>query len=79
MGHSNLAVYPSMLLTTVFTSFDISLRLDFGINPAAGKISLGYTCCAWAGGTESQFVVKREFIRELHNTSLKFNIRVKIL
>jgi hypothetical protein len=23
-----------------------------------------YTCCAWAGGTESQFVVKREFIHE---------------
>ncbi len=23
-----------------------------------------YTRCAWAGGTESQFVVKREFIRE---------------
>ncbi len=21
-------------------------------------------CCAWAGGTESQFVVKREFIHE---------------
>jgi hypothetical protein len=35
--------------------------------------------CAWAGGTESQFVVKREFIHYLHNTSSKFNIRVKIL
>ena len=30
----------------------------------------------WAGGTESQFVVERKFICELHNTSLKFNIRV---
>jgi hypothetical protein len=38
-----------------------------------------YTCCAWAGGTESQFVVERKFIRELHNTSSKFNIKVKIL
>ncbi len=38
-----------------------------------------YTRCAWAGGTESQFVVERKFICELHNTSLKFNIRVKIL
>ncbi len=37
-----------------------------------------YTRCAWAGGTESQFVVKRESIRELHNTSLKFIIRVEI-
>jgi hypothetical protein len=33
----------------------------------------------WAGGTESHFVVERIFIRELHNTSSKFNIRVKIL
>ncbi len=38
-----------------------------------------YTCCAWAGGTESQFVVERKVIRDLYNTSLKFNIRVKIL
>jgi hypothetical protein len=38
-----------------------------------------YTCCAWAGGTESQFVVERKFICDSHNTSLKFNIRVKIL
>ncbi len=38
-----------------------------------------YTHCAWARGTESQFVVDRKFIRELYNTSLKFNIRVKIL
>ncbi len=37
------------------------------------------TRCAWAGGTESQFVVERKFMCELHNTSLKFNIRVKIL
>ncbi len=39
-----------------------------------------YTRCTWAGGTESQlFVVERKFICELYNTSLKFNIRVKIL
>jgi hypothetical protein len=38
-----------------------------------------YTCCAWAGRTESLFVIERKFIRVLHNTSLKFNIRVKIL
>ncbi len=34
-----------------------------------------YTRCAWAGGTKSQFVVERKFIRDSHNTSLKFNIR----
>ena len=28
---------------------------------------------------EIQFVVKRKFIHELHNTSSKFDIRVKIL
>jgi hypothetical protein len=38
-----------------------------------------YTCCAWAGGTESQFVAERKLICELHNTSSKFDIRVKIL
>jgi hypothetical protein len=38
-----------------------------------------YTRCAWAGGTKSQFVVERKFIHDSHNTSLKFNIRVKIL
>ncbi len=38
-----------------------------------------YTCCTWAGGTESQFGVERKLICELHNTSLKFNIRVEIL
>ncbi len=49
-------------------------------NPPLGGISeFSYTHCAWAGGTESQFVVERKFIRELHNTSLKYNIRVKIL
>ncbi len=38
-----------------------------------------YTCCAWAGGTKSQFVVEGKFIRDSYNTCLKFNIRVKIL
>jgi hypothetical protein len=37
-----------------------------------------YTCCVWAGGTESQFAVERKFIPELHNTSSKFNNRIKI-
>jgi hypothetical protein len=27
-----------------------------------------YTCCMWAGRTESLFVAERKFIRELHNT-----------
>ncbi len=42
-------------------------------------IGVKNTCCAWAGGTKSQFVVERKIIRDSHNTSLKFNIRVKIL
>ncbi len=33
---------------------------------------------AWAGGTESQFVVVGKFMRDSHNTCLKFNIRVKL-
>jgi hypothetical protein len=37
-----------------------------------------YTCCMWAGGTKSQFVVVGNFIRNSHNTCLKFNIRVKL-
>jgi hypothetical protein len=32
----------------------------------------------WAGGTKSQFVVKKKFIRDSHDTCLKFYIRVKI-
>ncbi len=47
-----------------------------------GKAGGKNTRCAWAGETESQFVVERKFIcelHELHNTSSKLNIRVKIL
>jgi hypothetical protein len=57
--------------------------ISIGCIPKQGlRMSLDnpiYTRCTWAGGTEGQFVVKRKFIRELHNTSSKFNIRVKIL
>ncbi len=45
-----------------------SKNADRKITDLSGKhsftLSFSYTRCAWAGGTESQFVVRREFIRE---------------
>ncbi len=38
-----------------------------------------YTCCVWAGGTESHFV-KRKFIRDLNNTlSVKISLVLYVL
>jgi hypothetical protein len=54
-------------------------RFSFHMNKYQLNMQVKNTHCAWAGAIESQFVVERKFIHELHNTSSKFDIRVKIL
>jgi hypothetical protein len=54
------------------------LHICISVQKTDDRQRVKYTRCAWAGGTESQFVVERKFIRELYNTSLKFNVRTKI-
>ncbi len=65
---------PFVLINTLLLHIPL-LAISHGQNDGQRN---EYTRCAWAGGNESQFVVERKFIRELRNTSSKFNIRVKI-
>jgi hypothetical protein len=72
-----------MIITTTTAAtllvFAVSIAIPLGLMLLVGAVLTTYPCCAWAGGTESQFVVGGKFIPDSYNTCLKFNIRLKIL